>query len=297
MRKLSLAFIAAAAIAISFTSCKDTYVDPTEDTFVKDTTAISTYARLNGLTVSQTNYGVRYAITQANPTGKLPSQADELEFKYTISKLDGTVIDVAARDTAIYFLFGLNAMLPGLEAGFAKVREGEKAIFLIPSYAAFGSSEAVGGKLPANTPVRFDVTLNRARSEDQQIENYIERNKYTVAELQTNGLRVIKTLAVPTGAQLIDGQTVTIKYSGSLLRATKPFDDGGGKTLDVPLGRGSFIPGFETGLKSMRVGEKGVLVFPSSLGYGTTIKYDAVGNVAIPPYSPLAFTVEIVSAK
>ncbi|MEZ0538317.1 FKBP-type peptidyl-prolyl cis-trans isomerase [Fibrella arboris] len=296
MRKLSLAFIAA-AIAISFTSCKDNYVDPTQDTFVNDTTAIGVYARKNGLAVSETAYGVRYVITQANPTGKLPAQADELEFKYTIAKLDGTVIDIAARDTAIYFPFGLNAMLPGLEAGFAKVREGEKAIFLIPSYAAFGTEAAVGNKLPANTPVRFDVTLNRARSEDQQIENFIERNKYTVSEMQTNGLRVIKTTLNPIGAQLIDGQTVTVKYSGSLLRATKPFDDGGGKTLDVPLGRSSFIPGFETGLKSFRVGEKGVIVFPSSLGYGTTIKYDAVGNVAIPPYSPLAFTVEVVSAK
>ncbi|ARK10594.2 FKBP-type peptidyl-prolyl cis-trans isomerase [Fibrella sp. ES10-3-2-2] len=294
MRKLSMAFIAA-ALAISFTACKDTYVDPVQDNFVKDTTAISAYAKAQGLAVMDALYGVKYVITQANPTGKLPVQADELEFNYTISKLDGTVIDVAARDTSIFFPFGLNAMLPGLEAGFSKVREGEKAIFLIPSYAAFGTEEAVGGKLPANTPVRFDVTLKRARSEDQQIENFIERNKYTVAEKQTTGLRIIKTTSVPTGAALIDGQTVSVKYSGRLLRGTKPFDTGG--TIDVPLGRGSYVPGFETGLKSMKVGEKGVLVFPSTLGYGSTIRYDAVGNVAIPPYSPLAFDVEIVSAK
>ncbi|WP_375448543.1 FKBP-type peptidyl-prolyl cis-trans isomerase [uncultured Fibrella sp.] len=295
MRKLSLALIAAAAIAISFSSCKDTYIDPTQDIFVKDTTTIGAYAKAQKLAVTTIDYGVRYVITQANPTGKLPSVADELEFMYTISKLDGTVIDIAARDTAIYFPYGLNAMLPGLEAGFSKVREGEKAIFLMPSYAAFGTSDAVGGKLPANTPVRFDVKLNRSRSEDQQIENFIERNKYTVAEMQPTGLRVIKTLAAPSGATLIDGQTVTVKYSGSLLRATKPFDTGG--TIDVPLGRGSYVPGFETGLKSLKVGEKGVLVFPSSLGYGANIRYNSNGDVAIPPYSPLAFTVEIVSAK
>jgi FKBP-type peptidyl-prolyl cis-trans isomerase len=115
-----------------------------------------------------------------------------------------------------------------------------------------------------------------------------------VAEKQTTGLRVIKTLAVPTGAALTDGQTVTVKYSGRLLRGTKAFD---AKTIDVPLGRGSFVPGFETGLKSLRVGEKAILVFPSSLGYGSSIKYDNVGNVAIPPYSPLSFEVEVVSAK
>jgi FKBP-type peptidyl-prolyl cis-trans isomerase len=295
MRKLSLAFIAAASIAISFTSCKDTYIDPVQDSFVKDTTAINAYAKAQGLAVSTADLGVKYAITKPNPTGKLPQVADELEFFYTISRLDGTMIDIAARDTAVYFPYGLNNMLPGLEVGFGKVREGEKAIFLIPSYAAFGSQDAYGGKLPANTPIRFDVTLNIARSEDQQIENFIERNKYTVAEKQTTGLRVIKTLAVPTGAALTDGQTVTVKYSGRLLRGTKPFDPGG--TIDVPLGRGSYVPGFETGLKSLRVGEKAVLVFPSSLGYGSVPKRDSKGDLAIPSYSPLAFTVEIVSAK
>ena len=294
MRKLSLAFSAAIALAISFTSCKDTFVDPVQESFVKDTNAISAYAKAQRLAVMEALYGVRYAIVQANPTGKLPALADELEFTYTITKLDGTVIDIAARDTSIYFPFGLNAMLPGLETGFSKVREGEKAIFLIPSFAAFGAQEAVNGKLPANTPVRFDVTLQRARSEDQQVENFIERGKYTVTDKQTTGLRVIKTLAAPAGAVLIDGQTVTVKYSGRLLRAAKPFDSG---TIDVPLGRGNVVAGFEAGLKSLRVGEKGVLVFPSSLGYGATARRDPTGNVAIPSYSPLAFEVEIVSAK
>jgi FKBP-type peptidyl-prolyl cis-trans isomerase len=294
MRKLSLAFIAAATIATTFTACKDTYVDPTQDNFVRDTTAISAYAKAQNLAVTTIEYGVRYAITQANPTGKLPTLADELEFNYTISKLDGTVIDVAARDTSIFFPYGLGAMLPGLEAGFAKVREGEKAIFLIPSYAGFGNAEAVDGKLPANTPVRFDVTLIRARSEDQQIESFIERGKYTVSDKQTTGLRVIKTSAVPTGAALIDGQSVTVKYTGRLLRATKGFDTG---TIDVPLGRGSVVPGFEAGLKSLKVGEKAILVFPSTLGYGANVRRDANGVVTIPPYSPLAFDVEIVSAK
>lgn len=294
MRKLSLAFVATTLLAISFTSCKDTFIDPAQDTFVTDTTAISAYAKAQGLAVMQALYGVRYVITQANPAGKLPTLADELEFNYTITRLDNTVIDVAARDTSIFFPFGLNAMLPGLETGFSKVREGEKAIFLIPSYAAFGSQEAVNRLLPANSPVRFDVTLKRARSEDQQIENFVERGKYTVAEKQTTGLRVIKTTAAPTGAVLIDGQTVTVKYTGRLLRATKSFDSG---TIDVPLGRNSYVPGFETGLKSLKVGEKGVLVFPSSLGYAATTRYDAAGNVSIPPYSPLAFDVEIISAK
>ena len=293
MRKLSLALIAAAVLAISFTSCKDNFVDPVQESFVKDTTAISAYAKANRLAVLEALYGVRYVITQTKPTGKLPALADELEFTYTISKLDGTVVDIAARDTAIFFPFGLNAMLPGLETGFSKVREGEKAVFLVPSYAAFGAREAVNGKLPANTPVRFDVNLIRARSEDQQIESFIERNKYTVADKQTTGLRVIKTLAAPAGAALIDGQTVTVKYSGRLLRATKPFDSG---TIDVALGRNRSLAGFETGLKSLKVGEKAVLVFPSSLGYGADPPKEN-GYYIIPPYSSLSFEVEIVSAK
>ncbi len=294
MRKLSLLSTLALLVAGLFSACKDTFVDPSIGVFSADTTAIRAYGKAQNLALLPADLGVRYVITRANPTGKQPVKAEELEFFYTIAKLDGTLVDVARRDTAVFFQYGLNGLLPGLEIAFSKMREGEKGIFLVPSFAAFGL-QGITGKLPANTPVRFDITLTRSRSEDEQIEDFISRNKLTVNDKQTSGLRIVKTTAVPTGAALVDGQSVTVKYSGRLLRADKPFDSG---TIDVALGRNGVVPGFEGGIKGFRVGEKGTVVFPSALGYGVPGRRDATNSFfVIPPYAPLAFDVEIVSAK
>ena len=289
MRKLSLALVAALFIAAGFLSCKDTYIDPAVASFTKDTTDISAYVKKNGLTVQSAAYGVKYQITTTNPAGRLPVQGDELEFTYLVRSLAGTRIDSTKKDSSTYFPFGLGKMLVGLEIGFGKLREGEKALFLFPSYVAFG--DRVVGSLPANSTVRFDVFLKAVRSEDAQIEDYVVRNKLKNVEKQSTGLRVSKAVSTTTGAALTDGQKVTVKYAGKLLRSGTVFDNNSGNTFDVTLGRNQVVPGFEAGIKALKVAEKGTIIFPSSLGYGST------GSGPILPYTPLAFDIEIVSAQ
>ena len=289
MRKLSLALVAALCIAASFLSCKDTYIDPSIANFTKDTTDITTYVKKAGLVTQSAPYGVRYVITQPNPAGNTPVQGDEVEFSYLIQSLGGTRIDSTKKDSSAYFSFGLGKLLTGLEIGFGKMRAGEKAIFLFPSYVAFG--DRVVGALPANSPVRFDVYLKAVRSEDAQIEDYIVRNKLTNVEKQATGLRVSKTVSVTTGAALTDGQKVTVKYSGKFLRSGSVFDDNAKLPYDVTLGRNQVVSGFEAGIKAFKVGEKGTILFPSSLGYGAT------GLGPILPFTPLAFDIEIISAQ
>jgi FKBP-type peptidyl-prolyl cis-trans isomerase len=295
MRKISLAWVAAVVSATAFlSSCQDNYIDPTAETFTRDTATITAYAKAQQLAVTTGDYGIRYVITKPNPAGTAPAQYDELEFLYKISKLDGTVLGTNPKDTAVFVRYKLSNIPAALDAGFGKMREGESIVILSPSYAGFGSQAAFDGKLPANTPVRFDVTLVKSRSEDGMIEDFITRNKLTVTEKQTSGLRIAKTTTAPTGATLTDGQTVTVKYSGRNLRATTPFDAG---SIDVPLGQNRTIRGFESGIKALRVGEKATIVFPSSLGYGATAQPNAKGEIVIGSYSPLAFDIEIVAVK
>ena len=291
MRKLSLALVAALFTAAFFLSCKDTYIDPAVANFTKDTTDIAAYVKKNGLTVQSAALGVKYQITTANPAGRLPVQGDELESTYLVQSLGGTRIDSTKKDSSNYFPFGLGKMLLGLEIGFSKLREGEKALLLFPSYVAFG--ERMVGALPANSPVRYDVFLKAVRSEDAQIEDYVARNKLKNVEKQSTGLRVSKTVSATTGAALTDGQKVTVKYSGKLLRSGTVFDNNSGNTYDVTLGRNQVVPGFEAGIKALKVGEKATIIFPSSLGYGST----GTTNGAILPYTPLAFDIDIVSAQ
>lgn len=124
--------------------------------------------------------------------------------------------------------------------------------------------------------------------EEQQINNYIAEKNLVVTETTSSGLRFILTKANPTGTVLKKGQNVTVKYAGRLLSG-KQFDAG---TFDFVLGSGRVIKGFDEGIAKLKVGEKGTLIFPSSLGYGAL---GAGGD--IPGYTPLLFDIEVITAR
>jgi FKBP-type peptidyl-prolyl cis-trans isomerase len=64
-----------------------------------------------------------------------------------------------------------------------------------------------------------------------------------------------------------------------------------GKPFEFVYGDKSVIPGWEKGLKSMKVGGKRLITIPSSLGYGAQ---GAPGGL-IPPNATLKFMVELLA--
>jgi FKBP-type peptidyl-prolyl cis-trans isomerase len=125
-------------------------------------------------------------------------------------------------------------------------------------------------------------------TEDQQIDQYITSKNIEVTEKTYSGLRFILTLANPEGAVLKTGQNVAVKYSGRLL-SDKNFDAG---SFDFTLGVGQVVGGFDEGIAKLKVGEKGTIIFPSTIGYGSR----GAGR-DIPGNSPLIFDIEILSAR
>ena len=87
------------------------------------------------------------------------------------------------------------------------------------------------------------------------------------------------------------GQTVVVNYVGTLENGTKfgsSYDDG--RPSEFRLGE--VIPGWNEGLKSMKVGGKRKLIVPAPLGYG------AQGRPpSIPPNSTLIFEIELLGIK
>lgn len=125
-------------------------------------------------------------------------------------------------------------------------------------------------------------------TEDEQIESYIKSKNLTITEKTASGLRFILTSPNAAGAKLSTGQTVSVKYAGRLLN-DKQFDAG---TFSFRLGVGQVVGGFDEGIAKLKVGEKGTIIFPSSLGYGS-----AGAGRDIPGNSPLVFDIEILSAR
>jgi len=100
----------------------------------------------------------------------------------------------------------------------------------------------------------------------------------------------METLKEGTGAEVKNGDTVSVHYVGTLENGTK-FDSSidRGEPFSFTLGAGEVIKGWDLGVLGMKVGEKRKLTIPPDLAYGP-------GGVpgAIPPNSTLIFEVELL---
>ena len=102
---------------------------------------------------------------------------------------------------------------------------------------------------------------------------------------------VKEDIKVGTGPAAKTGDHVIVHYTGTLTDGTK-FDSSVDR--DEPfafvLGTGQVIQGWDTGVATMRVGDKARLTIPPELAYG-----EAGYPGAIPPKATLIFEVELLS--
>jgi len=88
------------------------------------------------------------------------------------------------------------------------------------------------------------------------------------------------------------GQTLKMKYKGSLLDG-KVFDDSDmHEPLEFQANMGRLIKGFDSQAAKMKVGEQRTIIIPPQLAYGSR----GAGNV-IPPNAVLVFELELLSIK
>ncbi len=101
---------------------------------------------------------------------------------------------------------------------------------------------------------------------------------------------VIEDLETGHGAEVRGrGQTVKVHYTGWLEDGTK-FDSSHdhGEPFSFPLECDYVIPGWDEGIKGMRVGGRRRLVIPPHLAYGER------GAGLIPPNATLVFEIELL---
>lgn len=107
-------------------------------------------------------------------------------------------------------------------------------------------------------------------------------------------------LSVGTGAEAVNGRSVTVNYTGWLYDPNAP--ENKGRQFDTSIGREPFrftigqrdvIAGWDQGVPGMRVGGRRRLVIPPALAYGSS----GAGNGAIPPNATLIFEIELLSVS
>ena len=89
------------------------------------------------------------------------------------------------------------------------------------------------------------------------------------------------------------GDEVAVHYAGKLVDGSE-FDSSfkRNQPIDIPIGVGQVIKGWDEGIMLLKEGETATLLIPSELGYGSA----GAGGV-IPPNAWLIFDVELVSVK
>ncbi|MCC9137083.1 FKBP-type peptidyl-prolyl cis-trans isomerase [Pontibacter silvestris] len=112
--------------------------------------------------VQKTSSGVYYAVTEAG-NGPQASAGDQVSVHYKLSFLDGKEVE-SSRDNPMSggepfkFTLGQGQVIKGWDEGISQLKEGSKAILLIPSPLAYGDQDR-GTQMPANSILRFDVEL------------------------------------------------------------------------------------------------------------------------------------------
>ena len=106
-------------------------------------------------------------------------------------------------------------------------------------------------------------------------------NENLAASTKTADGLYYRDITVGTGATIVAGSDLNVKYSGALTDGT--VFDAGTYAFRIP---GSVIQGWNEGLLGMKVGGTRQLIIPPALGYGSQ------GAGQIPPNAVLVFTVQ-----
>ena len=132
-----------------------------KNTFVEETLAaeneLDRYFKDNGIKPITTSTGLNYVKTK-DGNGIKPQVSTMVKFHYTGKLLDGTVFDSSVtRNEPFQFVVGIGQVIPGWDEGLQMMSKGEKGVFYIPYYLAYGNTGS--GPIPPFATLVFEVEL------------------------------------------------------------------------------------------------------------------------------------------
>jgi len=228
--------------------------------------------------------GLRYLVIK--PGGGLkPAINDIVKVHYTLMLEDSTLIDSShERGEPVSFKVGAGQVIKGWDIAMPLLGQGEKAILIIPPQLAYGDRSM--GDIPANSTLIFNVEIMDVTPAPKPY----KIDQTTVFNETPSGLKYT-VVEKGRGIHLQAGMKVKVHYTG-FFEDYSIFDSSieRGQPIELTLGRGMVIRGWEEGLLYLRVGDKARIWIPYTLAYGET------GRGPIPPRTNLIFDVQIVDA-
>jgi FKBP-type peptidyl-prolyl cis-trans isomerase len=129
-----------------------------------DSLTITRYIADSSFTAQRQPSGL-YIVFRNTGTGALPTAGQTATVLYKGTFLDGRVFDSGlgqdGKPAPFPVVLGANRVIYGFEEGVSLMRQGQKAILLMPSELAYGPTGA--STIPPDSPLRFDVELTNIR--------------------------------------------------------------------------------------------------------------------------------------
>lgn len=260
----------------------------------KDTVLTNTYGKMPAFVKIQTP-----------PPGQ-PSYGPDEVFKYL--KKGDSLITVMYVDSLIKKGLAQEAQLP------AFLKKGDKITFTFKVIEVFKNDSLA----QADYQKEMERDAPRAQKEQEEMMKKMQKEQEAAQQkeidslkkagavakqeqeitgfLQSKGITANKTAKGTfvkidnpgTGAPVVDGKFVTVKYTGKKVLADSTFES---NSFTMPIGKGGSIPGFEDGLKQFKEGGKGTIYIPGYLAYGKN------NPPIFKPYEALSFDVEITKVS
>ena len=256
-----------------------------------------------------TQNGLFYRFYENNG-GEVPNVGDLVEVKLSCVVNDTTEIIPVSENI-------LQLSEPGYQSdfmeGIAMMHKGDSASFIVNIDSTFRylfRSPKLPEEFNTKDVMRFEIRVKDFYPESEYVNKMIEAMKEKYPEETVKAASDMQMYfvdnnieATPTASGLYYvmtqegngempkvGDNVKVHYVGKLLDGTV-FDSSvdRGEPIEIPIGMGYVIPGWDEGIMMMSKGEKGVLYIPYYLGYG-----DRGAGSDIPPFSNLIFEVELI---
>lgn len=283
--------------AISFTSCKQTKFKGYEEA----------------------ENGLYFKFYVKNDTTLNPNIGDGIAIQYTIKKQSNDSLIVNSKDVSLdgsgvtRFLLQAPTFKGSIEDGILMMHKGDSASFIISADSFFLKTNKMNELPPYIRPGEYlkvniklvDIKTKKELEENQKkqeeefarlkeeelkkLDEYLQKNHINIKPTQS-GLYFIE-LKKGKGEKISVNSAVKVHYRGELIDGTL-FDSSEGKNpIEIIVGTGEVIKGWDEALLMMQKGSKAKIILPSSLAYG---KQQAG---PIPPYSTLIFTLEVVDVS
>ena len=230
-----------------------------------------------------------YHLTEG--TGDMPQQGEIAYINYIGWFEDGTqFIDSRESGQSAPIIVGQNQVIAGWDEGVALMRVGGFTQFIVPPDLALG--EQGGGPIPPDSTLIFELELVRiepAPPTPTPAPPPAEIEDAAFIELD-NGMRYA-FITEGEGDPPVDGQTVTVEYTGWLVDGTQ-FDSSVGRApLSFEVGAPGLIEGWQEAIRVMPPGSKIQVYIPADLAYGEA------GRGPIPGGATLIFEMELLAVE